>query len=148
MWMDEKLTWRHHLETVRDKCKKVNNLLRCLTGRDWGATRTSLLNIYQAIMRATLDYGCIGYLSAAESHHRKLDVQQAQGLRIRSGAFKFSPVAAMQVEMGEQPLRIGRMKLMLAYWVNLQGHNNSHPAKLFWGNAGNIITLTLQALGG
>ena len=30
---------------------------------------------------------------------------------------------------GEKPLRIRRIKLMLAYWVNLQGHKQSHPSK-------------------
>ncbi len=129
MWFDEKLTWKQHIEKVRDKCKKINNLLRCLSGRDWGATRASLFNIYQAMMRAALDYGCIGYVSAAASHLKKLDVQQAQGLRICSGAFKSSPISAIQVEMGGQPLSIRRLQLMLAYWVNLQGHSTSHPTK-------------------
>ena len=69
-------------------------------------------------------------MSAAESHLKKLDVEQAKGLRICSGAFKTSPVAALQVEMGEEPLRIRRTKLMLAYWVYLQGHKRSHPAKV------------------
>ena len=124
---DEKLTWKQHIDQVKGKCKKLN-LLRCLSGRDWGATRSSLFRIYQAVMRATLDYGCIAYMSAAESHLKKLDVEQARGLRICSGAFKTSPVSAMQVEMGEQPLRIRRIKCMLAYWVNLQGHRQSHPS--------------------
>lgn len=59
----------------------------------------------------------------------ELDVQQAQGLRTCSGAFKSSPVAAVQAEMGEQPLRIRRLKIMLAHWVNIKGHGASHPAK-------------------
>lgn len=126
---DAKLTWRQHVNKLKDKCKKVNNLLRCLSGRDWGATRASLMNIYQAIMRASLDYGCVAYMSAAESHLKKLDVEQAQGLRVCSGAFKSSPVAAIQVEMGEQPLGMRRVKLMMAYWLNLQGHNSSHPTR-------------------
>ena len=62
-------------------------------------------------------------------HLKKLDVLQAQALRICSGSFKTSPVSAMQVEMGEMPLKIRRIKLMLAYWVNLQGHYDTHPAK-------------------
>lgn len=78
MWLDEKLTWRQHIDKVKDKCKKVNNLL--------------------------------AYMLAADFHLRKLDVQQAQGLRTCSGAFKSSPVAAVQVKMGEQPLRIRRGK--------------------------------------
>lgn len=56
-------------------------------------------------------------------------MEQAQALRTCSGAFKTSPVAAIQVEMGEQPLRIRRTKIMLTYWVNLQGHYGSHPTK-------------------
>lgn len=80
-------------------------------------------------MRATLDYGSIAYMSAAESHLEKLDVEQAQGLRICSGAFKTSPVAAIQLEMGEELLWIRRVKLMLAYWCNLQGHSSSHQTK-------------------
>ena len=74
------------------------------------------------------DYDCIAFMSAAEIHLKKL-VLQAQGLRICSGSFKTSSVSAMQVEMGEMPLRIRRLKLMLAYWVNLQGHCDTHPAK-------------------
>ena len=89
--------------------------LRCLSGCDWGASRKSLLNIYKTMMRARLNYGSVAYMSAAESHLKKLDVEQAKGLRICGGGFKTSPVAALQVEMGEEPLRIRRTKLMLAY---------------------------------
>ena len=36
------------------------------------------------MMRARLDYGSVAYVSAAESHLKKLDVEQAKGLRIYS----------------------------------------------------------------
>lgn len=58
-------------------------------------------------------------MSSAESKLNKLDVAQAQGLRIYNGAFTTSPVAAIQVEMGEFPLSIRRVKL--ANWVDLLG---------------------------
>ena len=83
-----------------------------MSGRDWGASRTELLNIYQALTRAALDYGSIAYMSAAETNLKKLDVEQAQALRICSVAFKTSPVAAIQVEIGELQLRMRRVKHM------------------------------------
>lgn len=129
VWFDEKLTWGQHIGKVKTKCKKINNLLRCLSGQDWGASRTALRNIYWALMRAALDYGCLAYMSAAECHLRKLEVEQAMALRICCGAFRTSPTAAVQVEMGEMPLRLRRIKLMLSYWVSLQGHNDMHPGK-------------------
>ena len=68
-------------------------------------------------------------MSAAETNLRKLDVEQAQVLLICIRAFKTSPAAAIPVEMGEMPLRIRRVKNVLAYWVNLKGHNKSHPTE-------------------
>lgn len=38
------------------KEKKVLNLMRCISGMEWGAERESLLYRY---MRSTLDYGCL-----------------------------------------------------------------------------------------
>lgn len=85
----------YSIDKVQNKCKKLNNLLRCLSGRDWGAARGALMKIYEAIMRSTLDYGCIAYLSAAECHLAKLD-RESQGLKICSGAVKASQVAALR----------------------------------------------------
>ncbi len=70
-----------------------------------GNNQSLIVQVHQALMRATLDYGC-AYMSAAESHPQKLDVEQVYALRIHSGDYKTFSVAAMQVEMGEQPLRI------------------------------------------
>lgn len=72
-------------------------------------------------------------MSLAESNLNKFDVEKAIGLIICSRAFRTSPVAAFKVEIGDLPLRINRVKLMVAYWVNLQGHNDAHPAKAILG---------------
>ncbi len=109
--LDEKLTWKQQIDKIKLKCKKINNVLRCLTGLDWGETRSSLRKIYWALMRSTFDYGCIAYMSASETNLKKLDIEQAQALRICSGAFKSSPVAALQVEIGEMPLSIEDLNL-------------------------------------
>ena len=85
---DEKLTWRQHIEGTKDKCTNINNLLRWLSSRDWGASGKSLLNIYKTMMRARIDYRSVAYMSAAESHLKTLDVEQAKGLRICSGHFR------------------------------------------------------------
>ena len=54
---------------------------------------------------------------------------QAKSLRVCSGAFRTSPVPALQVETEEMPLNLRRLKLCMAYWVNLKGHNASHPTR-------------------
>lgn len=54
---------------------------------------------------------------------------QSQALRLCCGAFKTTPVAALQVEMNEMPLDIRRNQIALTYWANLKGHKESHPTQ-------------------
>ncbi|KAI2667110.1 hypothetical protein H4Q32_003505 [Labeo rohita] len=103
--------------------------MRCLIGNSWGASMKSLRHIYTALIRSTLDYACITYGSAAKSHLQKLDVIQAQALRLCCGAFKTSPVPALQVEAGEMPLSLRQLQLSMTYWTTLQGHRQEHPTK-------------------
>lgn len=103
--------------------------MRCVAEREWGASCRALHRLYVALIRSVLDYGCVAYGSAAKSHLKKLDVIQAQALRICCGAFKTSPIPAIQVEMGEVPLELRRKQLMANYWVNLKGHRANHPTR-------------------
>lgn len=132
----EKLPWKTHIDKIICKCERVNNIPRSLAGSDWGAERDTLLMIYQAMIRSTLDYGSVVFGSAANSILSKLDRTQAKALRIRCGAFRTIPILALLVEMGESPLRTRRNKLGLHYWVNLSGLKSSSAAKClledFW----------------
>ena len=59
IWFDKKLTWTMHIQKIIDKCKKVLNVMRCLRGVEWGASRPALKSIYTGLMRSVFDYGCI-----------------------------------------------------------------------------------------
>ncbi len=86
----------------------------------------SLKIIDCTLIRPSLDYGSIIYGYASESTLNKIETIQNQALRICCGAFKTSPVAAMQVDVGEAPLFLHRYKIRVNYWINLNGHKESH----------------------
>jgi len=50
-------------------------------------------------------------------------------MRLCCGAYKTTPVSALQVEVGEMPLYLRRKQLLMNCWANLQGHSEQHPAK-------------------
>ena len=127
---DSKMTWAAHIRKIVDKCKKIINVMRCITGMKWGASKLALRTLYVGLIRSVLDYGCVAYGSAAKTHLVKLDVIQSQALRICIGAVRTSPVCAVQVENGEMPLCIRRKHLMANYWTHIKGHDNTHPVKL------------------
>ena len=129
LWFDRRLTWKAHIDKLETKCKRVLNVMRCLTGMEWGASRSSLMTLYYALLRSAIDYGSFVYGSASDSRLMKLERIQSRALRLCCGALQSSPIVSLHVELGEMPLAIRRKKLSLAYWSNLEGHNQGNPAK-------------------
>lgn len=125
LWLDNKLTWKRHIEYVETKCKKVLNLMRMVSGLCWGADRQSLLNIFRALIRSNTDYGCIVYGAACKTSLMKLERVHSRALRIALGAIKTTPISALQVEAEEAPIQMRFKKLALTYWVRLQCSTDS-----------------------
>ncbi|GFT65719.1 putative RNA-directed DNA polymerase from transposon X-element [Trichonephila clavipes] len=97
-----------------------------LSNTSWGADRTSLLRVYQAIVLSRIDYGCVVYGSACNSTLKKLDPVHHMALRICSGAFRTSPVQSLYVNCHQLPLDLRRRKLSLAYYFKIL-YVPSHP---------------------
>ncbi len=126
---DEKLTWKRHIKKIENKCKGVINCMTSIAKYEWGARKSALLHIYQALIRSSIDYGCAVYGAAAKSDLKKLDNIQSRALRICCGAIRSTSLDAIRVEMGEMPLDLRREKLAMMYWVNLQGSNKNHRTR-------------------
>ncbi len=98
--------------------------------------------IYRAMIRSSLDCGCLVYGAAAKTNLTRLDVVQAKALRVCSGAFCSTPIPALLVEMEETPLGLRRRKLALNYVAKIHGHEKVHPGKQLlkecweWGGGG------------
>ncbi|XP_023190356.1 uncharacterized protein LOC111608710 [Xiphophorus maculatus] len=43
---------------------------------------------------------------------------------------KTTPVSALQVEMGEMPMKIRREQIAVTYWANIKGHSKNYPPYL------------------
>ena len=64
------------------------NLMHAVSGCEWGADGQSLMDIYRALIRTTIDYGCIVYGTADKTWLQRLDRIQYIALSICIGAFK------------------------------------------------------------
>ena len=54
MTLDRHLTWRPHIQRITDKCKKILNLMRAISGQTWGSAKSNLLTIYKTLIRSRL----------------------------------------------------------------------------------------------
>ncbi|XP_055924449.1 uncharacterized protein LOC129956547 [Argiope bruennichi] len=125
---DKKLTFLPHILKLRKKCESLLNILKVLSTTTWGADRTCLLRIYQAIILARLDYGCAVYGSARPTVLRKLDTVHHSALRICCGAFRTSPVQSLYVICHQLPLHLRRKMLSAQYYLRIQSLSN-HPLR-------------------
>ena len=112
---DKKLTFVPHIELIKSKSIKSRNLLRVVSGADWGADRTVLLRLYRSLIRSKLEYGCMVYGSARKSYLKPIETIQNESLRICMGAYKTSPISSLHVEANETPLTLRFAQLSAIY---------------------------------
>ena len=122
MTFDSKLTWAKHIDDLKGKVKKSFNLLKVVSGFEWGADKKSLLRLYDALCRSKLDYACQIYSSACNSKLNELDTVHNTGLRIVSGAFRTSPVESLYVDTNQLPLDLRREELGLRYLMRIKSN--------------------------
>ncbi|GBN40485.1 putative RNA-directed DNA polymerase from transposon X-element, partial [Araneus ventricosus] len=123
---DRKLTFLPHVLHLRKKCERSLNILKVLSKTSWGADRTSLLRIYQAVILSRIDYGCMVYGSARPTVLRRLDTIHHSALRICTGAFRTSPVESLYNISHQLPLDSRRQKISALYSFRAQSVRN-HP---------------------
>ena len=130
MTLDKKLTWSNHIDNLKVKVKNSLNILKVVSGFDWGADKKSLLKLYNTLCRSKLDYGCQIYSSACKTKLKELDVVHNMGLRICTGAFRTSPVESLYVDSHELPLDLRREELGLRYTMRLKSSQNNPSLKV------------------
>ena len=115
MIFDQKLTFALHINEVVCNVKLRLNILKVVSSFNWGADRTTLLRMYQALCLSKIEYGSQIYGSACKTNLTKLDVLHNLALRICTGAYKTSPVESLYVDSGMPPLYIRREEQGLRY---------------------------------
>ena len=130
MIFDSKLTWSSHIDSLKIKVKQSLNILKVVSGYDWGADKKSLLRLYDSLCRSKLEYGCQIYSSACATKLKELDVVHNAGRRICSGALKTSPVESIYIDTDELPLELRREELGLRYILKLKSTPENPAANI------------------
>ena len=128
MILDQRLTWTKHINYIIDRCNRRLNILRALSGTDWGTDKKTMTTLYRTLIRSIMEYGSIAYDSASKSTKEMLNAIQSKALRICCGAMISTSNDALQIECGEIPLQLRRDELQLQYAAKLHG-SSDNPTK-------------------
>ena len=124
---DKRLTYKSHFKTLRERCFRSLNVLKCVSRTSYGADRNTLLLLYRSLIRSKLDYACFVYDGASDSNKGTLNTIHHSSLRVVTGAFRTSPVPSLLAEAHEPPLASRRQMLGMRYALKIRQFP-THPS--------------------
>lgn len=125
MILNRNLKWDKHIEMVLDKAQKGINIMKTFCRVWWGADPTTLLTVFNALVRSHLDYGSIFIKPNNKKSLTKLNTLHYQGLRIALGCMKSTPINALLGEAADMNLEHRRKWLAVKFMskiVCIQNH--------------------------
>ena len=125
---DSSLTWEKHIDNLKETAGSKVNILKAISGIDWGADRHTMLMLYRNMIRPKMEYGCALYSTAAKTHIDKLTVIQNRCLKIAIGVFKTVKTEILEVESGVYSLSHHFTKVMINIAASI-AFNDNHPLR-------------------
>jgi hypothetical protein len=108
VWLDTKLRWTAYSREVQRKASAWIGALTRIAVLTWGASFTRARQVYSAVVRPALAYGAgVWYIPGRDSARglaAKLLPIQNKCLRVVAGAYKATPVRALETETYTPPL--------------------------------------------
>ena len=120
VWLDPALRWDAHRRAVEAKLQTQTLTLSRLTASTWGASFAQARHLYAVAVRPAITYGHIAWDEPNGNRRpvaRALDKAQSKCLRVVCGAFRSTPLKALQSETAIPPLLLHLDKLGAAAWT-------------------------------
>ena len=122
---DERLTFGAHYEELRTKCLKRLNIIKIISHRSWKLSQATLLSVYYALVRSTIDYVFFSIGVVAVTNILVLQRIQNRGLKLI-----FKPPPRTNLARLEEKNKIenikNRLLFLLSNFVN-QSIRNQNP---------------------
>ena len=80
--LDPHLTFGKYADLLKERASKRLNMMRCIKGKDWGASKKLLLTTYKVLIRPIIDYAPFIPLAMCESNYIKVERIQRAAARI------------------------------------------------------------------
>jgi hypothetical protein len=147
VWADSKLQWKEHVKRATSKGAAAYEAMSRITASTWGPSMKRSRLIYAATVRPVLLYGAATWAvrdngePAAESLLRPLKQVQNKCIRRVTGAYKRTPIAAVEREAEIPPLDLHADVVALRHAARTQ----QHPVTREIAHAADQIWASLQA---
>lgn len=123
---DNSLTWKPHINNLKNKCHKTLNLFKKLSNTKWGSDSPTLIKLFIMLLKPAIEYGVEAFASAADTYMNSLNTIQNSAIRIATGAYRTSPIVSLHALTALPPQKYAYHNKQLNYYLRLVV-NPSHP---------------------
>ena len=135
--LDTKLTWKSHLQSLKQSCTKKLDILKFISNIKWGSDCKTLWMLYTSLIQSRLDYGAQAYSSASKRDLKTLEPIRNLGARLSSGAFKSSPINSIYADSDFLPLEYHRLYTNLKYIFRIKQNPDTLTFSTIYDNCSN-----------
>lgn len=120
--MDSKLTFAPHVREKAKKAKAICVQLNRMVSKTWGLTPAKIKWIYTAMIRPTIEYGCLTWIKVIKVDKHMAELQRVQRLAClaMTSARRSAPTAALEVMMDLRPIDLALKEKAIMTSIRLQ----------------------------
>ena len=93
--MDNKLSWKNHVEHTINKVNQRLRLIKQLARATWGRTQDTMNTTYKTYVKPVMKYGSEVLVTASNSTLKALETAQNNVLGLITGGVKTTPTLAL-----------------------------------------------------
>jgi hypothetical protein len=129
IWFDRKLSFKTHVEKAIAKANRVFHQISRLANCSRGLSYQAMRQLYLACITSIADYGVPIWWRGQVNLLDRFKKLQNSMLRKVLGAFKTSPIGAMEIEASILPVRIRFQKICQNYAFRTLSIDLEHPIR-------------------
>uniref|UniRef100_L7M0K7 Putative tick transposon n=1 Tax=Rhipicephalus pulchellus TaxID=72859 RepID=L7M0K7_RHIPC len=127
--IDRDLSWSKQISALRKKLDSFVQVIRHMSGKSWGPSKSSLLQLYQALFVGYLRYSASVLSRVCTSAVRTLEGAQARALRICLGVPRCTSTWGTIAEARACPARVYLQHEPLRVHLRLLTRHRVHPLR-------------------
>ena len=124
VWLDNKLSFRYHLDLKIKKCKYVVNRLSGAMGKFWGISPQMAMWAWKGIARPMLTFGALVWAKVCrfKTTREKLQTLQRQSMKSLSYFRKSTPSLGLETMTNTTPLDLHILNVAAQALIRTKGH--------------------------
>jgi hypothetical protein len=129
IWLDDKLSFKERIKIQTTVATRAYYALKSLATSQNGMSLQNLREIYIATITAVIDYGAEIWWQGNKSMIRSLEILQNKAILSILGAFRTTPIAALEAEAAIPPTEIRLNQIKRRYSMKLISVPEFHPLR-------------------